>query len=215
MAMSISKFLGDRYILEDTDPDLYKIRNVCYRSGRVFSLTDQALSMEPTHESVASIFKDAKNVFVRTMRKIHVNKDGDVSINLKDELTLANYSETHRLLMADVNSDDLSGLKMNTAYIFSLITIIETKYLFGKNVDKYTQDYKDAIKLRGMLINDFNTGLNAIRKKEPGFSFIKFYKESGYEDAVYKFNTKLITNLSTAKLVETVFQNAVRLKNFR
>jgi hypothetical protein len=96
-----------------------------------------------------------------------------------------------------------------------LITIIETKYLFGKNVDKYTQDYKDAIKLRGMLINDFNTGLNAIRKKEPGFSFIKFYKESGYEDAVYKFNTKLITNLSTAKLVETVFQNAVRLKNFR
>ena len=165
---------------------------------------------EQLSESVASIFKDAKKMALAAMRRIHVNKDGDVSINLKDELTLANYSETHRLLQADLKSDNLSGLKMNIAYVFSLITIIETKYVFGKEKDKYSQEYKDAIKLRGMLISDFNTGLNAIRKKEPSFSFIKFYKDSGYEAAVYKFNTSAITNLSSSKLIETVFQNILK-----
>ena len=162
------------------------------------------------HESVSSIFKDVKKMALAAMRRIHVEKDGEVSINLKDELTLANYSETHRLLQADLQSDDTEGLKLNIAYVFSLITIIETKYVFGKKTDKYSKEYKDAINLRGMLISDFNTGLNAIRKKDPSFSFIKFYKESGFESAVYKFNAKAITNLSSSKLVETIFQNILR-----
>jgi hypothetical protein len=178
----------------------------------IMDLADNTLLKVPTTESVASIFKDAKRGVINAMRRIHVEKNGDVSINLKDELTLANYSETHRLLMADLDSDDVAGLKLNVAYVFSLITIIETKYVFGKNVDKYSSEYKDAIKLRGMLISDFNTGLNAIRKKDPSFSFIKFYKESGFESAVYRFNTSKITKLSSEKLVETIFQNAMKLK---
>lgn len=205
---------GKDCIFEDNDPRLDTMRRLFKEIGYfTYDLLGEGSS--PVNESVASIFKDVKSSVVKALRRIHIEKDGDVSINLKDELTLANYSETHRLLMADLASDDLTGLKMNTAYVFSLITIIETKYLFGKKVDKYSQDYKDAIKLRGMLINDFNVGLNAIRAKEPGFSFIKFYKDSGYENAVYKFNTKAITNLGTAKLVETVFQNAMKLKGIR
>ena len=140
------------------------------------------------------------NDFVKGLR---ISKDGDITINLKNKLTMDHWKEIHETLKINHSSNNIEAMKSNVAYTFSLIAIIENEYTFNKSYDKRSPEYEEILNVRAHLINDFKTYLKIVIKNEPGFNFLEYYKESGYDANVYTIDHNVIKGLGV------VFRKAI------
>lgn len=122
---------------------------------------------------------------IELIRSIKVDKDGNITIDLRDKLTFDHYNEVHRVGIAYRDANNIEGLKDICAYGFSIIATIEADYTRKRGVDKNSQIYKDMMRLRALWINDFKMFIAIIQKVEPGFDFMKYYKETGYDKKIF------------------------------
>jgi len=112
---------------------------------------------------------------------ITIDKDGNMKFEFKPRKTyMDEYSENHKLLLANSKAKNYEGMKKNLAFLFAMITTIERDVIYKKDAKIKPEKKKDAEKARTFAINDFKTYLKEVQKAEPGFDFAKYYDESGY-----------------------------------
>lgn len=137
---------------------------------RIFSFNDTKVC----NESMIDGLRKVSNF----LKRISINKDGDIQINLTSESTnhMDIYDKIHQYITINKKSENMDGLKSNLADLFTLINDIETNYRYNKKADKTTDEYKNAIKARAFAINDFKQTLKYILKKDFKFNFVKYYE---------------------------------------
>ena len=134
---------------------------------------------------------------------IHITKDGSVSWDISHSKNyMDKYSECHKMLVANDKVGNTESMKQNLAFMFSLITVIENKYMYDYKMDKNSNEYKDAIKARAFAMNDFKTYYKKLNQKEKNFDFSKYYTENGYDKSIYTLTTDTIKGIK--KLLRTI-----------
>lgn len=140
-----------------------------------------------------------------TLKGVRIDKNGDISINLRSKLSFDHYNEIHKALMMNKDTNDIEGMKRNIAYLFSLIATLENEYVYNKNIDKTSKQYSEMIKLRALYISDFKFFYRIVLQNDPKFNFLEYYEKSGYSNTVYTIDHNTIKGLGL------IFRNAISL----
>lgn len=109
---------------------------------------------------------------------IGFTKKGDVYIDTKRDLE-AEYQEAHRLL-SSYDDTNLQGIKHELARLFYVVSIIDRRV--GKIDDHSSAEYKDLIKLKARVMNDFTKYMKIVNKEEKNFDFQEYLKHTEYYD---------------------------------
>lgn len=132
---------------------------------------------------------------------ISIDKSGNIKFEIKPKKSyMDEYSDTHKILIANYKAKNYDAMKDNLAYLFALITTIERNIIYNKS-SKVSSDVKeDAGKARTFAINDFKTYMREVQKNDPSFNFTQYYEEKGYD--------KLTINITRDSIegVKRIFQ---------
>ena len=127
---------------------------------------------------------------------LKITKDGSVTFDIsKYDTYMDKYSDCHKLLVANDKSNNNTDMKHNLAYMFSLISVIEKKYIYNKEANRNSDEYKDALKARSFAINDFKTYYKKLNAKEKNFNFTKYYTDNNYDKNIYTITPDSVTGI--------------------
>ncbi|MGL6099497.1 MAG: hypothetical protein ACRC0G_07715 [Fusobacteriaceae bacterium] len=96
------------------------------------------------------------------------------------------FAESHRLLMAYNESGDIESMKYELAKLWVCIRGIENK-IYG-DTRLSPEDKRKMINTRALIINDFKKYLKVVLEKEDTFNFEQYYKESEFNNTVFKIS---------------------------
>ena len=153
-----------KYLLEGKYPSLNELRSILLTGDKkdIETLSDNSI------DSMSDLLKSIK-----------VCDNKEVHIDLIDKLTLEHRDEIYALLVEYKNNSDLVKLKDISAYLFTAIARLESRYLNTTIVDG------DNSRLRATLVQDFKETIAYIQSFEPGFNFLKYYKEINYNKNIF------------------------------
>lgn len=173
--------------------DSIRVFNYNWSLHKIDQLTDK----DVTVESVSHI----KNYFYKGLdfiKNIELMDNGDITINLDDKLTFEHYNQVHKVIKENDSNGNYEAVKENLAYIFSIILLIEDRYMdkHTSKVNKYSKEYDDAVRLRALYINDFKLYLSHVTRDDRNFNFLEYYKHSRANNSVYRIRKSTISRLS-------------------
>lgn len=174
---------------------VFKNKNVIEMA--VYDETDDLVHGGIVLETLMDKIKLAPEKLLTAARGISITDQGDILLNLKDKLTFDHYNETHRVVMENINTGNVSAMKENAAYIFSVISTIENRYTFNKSIDRTSKTFLDMQRLRGLFVSDFKLLMRNISKQDKKFDFVKFYAESRYNQSVLRIDKKILNLITT------------------
>lgn len=181
-----------KYDSKKTEKKISKILNkyysyANYKEGKLFNMKDGSLDIL-LHER-----------FRLTNNKLPIEIDGEGNITFH-KLGKPDYAsvfaESHRLLVLYAEQDNIDGMKYELAKLWVCIKGIETKIYKGTKL--HAEEKKQLINTRALIINDFKKYMKVVLEKDPSFNFEQYYKESEFNNAVFKiskFTLKGITAL--------------------
>lgn len=148
-------------------------------------ITDTLLSNNVTegyaenHRCVSELNDESGDQMIKTLTEsFEVLKNGHIKINIKGKTTyMEEYAMNHRLLKLNDQQNDIEGMKYNLVYALLLVESIEKNVIHNSKIDKDSALYKDAEKARSFALNDINTYIIKIRRKDHKFDLNKFYRE--------------------------------------
>lgn len=153
-----------KYLLEGKYPSLNELRSIL--------LTGDKKDIETLSDSSINSMSDL-------LKSIKICDNKEVHIDLIDKLTLEHRDEIYALLVEYKNNSDLVKLKDISAYLFTAIARLESHYLNTPIADG------DNGRLRATLVQDFKEAIAYIQSFEPGFNFLKYYKEINYNKNIF------------------------------
>jgi hypothetical protein len=191
---------------KDTSAESTIIAIMLYHSTyELYSKTayETLLNSEPNkalkifHISYKPQFKESYDHVVLT-EGLSLNKDGDITFTLKPKKSyMDTYDECHKQLISNWDAKNYKGVKNNLAFLFTLIIVIDRKYMHdndkGKKVTSAVKE--DAIKARMFAINDFKTYMKKIKIAEPEFDFTEYFEKSNYDKLVIKVSKDTIVGI--------------------
>lgn len=158
-----------------------------YKEGKLFTVKDNSLDVL-LHER----FRLTNNKL-----PIEIDSDGNITFHKLGKPDYASvFAESHRLLILYAEQDNIDGMKYELAKLWVCIKGIETKIYKGTKL--HTNEKTQLINTRALIINDFKKYMKVVLEKDPSFNFEQYYKESEFNNAVFKiskFTLKGITAL--------------------
>lgn len=156
---------------------------------------------------IESILSEAYNILkivpiVEARAPVGFTKKGDLYIDTPKDLE-QEYKEAHRLLLA-YDESNIQGIKHELARLFYLNSIIETKM---KRMDKDSKEFKDLLRLRARVLNDFNTYLKLVVSIEKDFDFTTYMKQSEY------YNKTVVIGSDTLKYTSKYIKQLMGIMN--
>jgi len=127
---------------------------------------------------------------------IELTPEGDVRITINPKKSFMDeYAENHKLLVSNFKNGNYEGMKLNLAYLFTLINFIEREYIYNKNKKVKPNKLKDAEKARMFAINDFKRYLAELQKQQPDFDFTSYYKNSNLDKIIIDIKADTIVGI--------------------
>jgi hypothetical protein len=128
---------------------------------------------------------------------ISINAEGEVKFSFNPKKSyMDEYAENHKILVENFKLQNYEGMKMNLAFMFTLINNIERTVIYSQKNKKIKEDKRlDAEKARMFATNDFKTYLRHLQKVEPSFNFNKYYETSDFGKFIVDVNPDNIKGL--------------------
>jgi hypothetical protein len=187
----------DQIVLSPSTIDEYMEKGWVADHGKnhhvIWSVTPKTIQMESMSIVKEGLANKLKRVTGEFLGSLHINPEGDVRFKIKDKLTFEHYEEVHKLLRACVDNKNYEEMKINIAYVFAIISMIEDDPVY-KEHDTKSDEYKELLRLRAHYISDFKVHHRIIMKHEPDFNFTEFYANSSVNRDVYTIQKKHIKN---------------------
>ena len=152
--------------------------------------------LEFTVENRAKAYKRVKRIKVNEMIEtmIHESKDlpikfdnyGNLLITKPNDVDLdKEYFESHRLLLAYEENENIDGIKFELCRLWYLNNIAENRIYTSK---LSAAEIKKINISRGRILNDFNKYIKVVLKKDKNFNFNNFYSKSKFDDKQIRVN---------------------------
>ena len=180
-----TEFTRALLVKQDTD-NIYRI--LVGFNNHMTELWNSEEDPIPTMEVSFTKIKTRANDFLKS---ISIDKNGNISFSLKDNLTFEHYEEIHKVMNVNRETNNIPELKNNLAHVFALISTIEKEYINptkGNRSTEKSEEYQEMIRLRALLISDFKVNLRYIMTKDKNFKFLEFYENSIVNKDVYTIN---------------------------
>ena len=125
---------------------------------------------------------------------IHESKDlpikfdnyGNLLITKPNDVDLdKEYFESHRLLLAYEENENIDGIKFELCRLWYLNNIAENRIYTSK---LSAAEIKKINISRGRILNDFNKYIKVVLKKDKNFNFNNFYSKSKFDDKQIRVN---------------------------
>lgn len=171
------------YINNETKDEISK--RIPELNNVLSEITDMLLSNNvnkgsaENYGNISELSGESGDQMIKTLTEsFEVLKNGHIKINIKGKTTyMDEYAMNHRLLKLNDQQNDIEGMKYNLVYALLLVESIEKNVIHNSKIDKDSALYKDAEKARSFALNDINTYIMKIRRKDHKFDLNKFYKE--------------------------------------
>lgn len=171
--------------------------------GKTVNLKYRIVTIYPKERVVRESIELAKTL-KKAMKNIKINSEGDIKIKLTgNESYMDLYDKTHKMIKLNKDVENIEGLKENMAFLFMIISDIETNYIRNKEVNKNSNEYKDAIKARGFAINELKQTMRIVTKHDKKFNFMKYYEEKNFD------NNSLTVDKNTIKGLTMLFKTII------
>lgn len=111
---------------------------------------------------------------------IQFSDEGDLLISNMSKLDYEEeYQKSHKLLLAYRKASNIEGMKYELSKLWFLNQLLERDIYANKNVLANSR-------CRSRVLNDFNTYMDIVLKKDPGFNFSEYYTETPFSNAKIK-----------------------------
>ena len=120
----------------------------------------------------------------------------------------AEYSKSHKILMAAEESKSYETMKYELAKLWMLNIILEKKLHGNRVSEKNRNEWNNA---RARVLNDFKKYIDIVMKNEPSFNFSRYYEESPFNTNAIKIskNTIRYTAATLKRLLTSNYTNII------
>ena len=126
-------------------------------------------------------------------RSIPIEFDDDGNLILHGDIMSvdyeAEYSKSHKILMAAEESKSYETMKYELAKLWMLNIILEKKLHGNRVSEKNRNEWNNA---RARVLNDFKKYIDIVMKNEPSFNFSRYYEESPFNTNAIKISKNTI-----------------------
>ena len=176
--------------------------DAAFQKGKVlesaqFCIYKEDATTQMIYEHLLAPIDEIKELPVRITAK------GDVLVNRFKKIDYeAEYAKSHKLLVEYEKENNVDGMKMELAHLWSFLIQIEEKIYGTKNLS--SSQRSTLFKARAKIIGDFKKYINIVLKYDPHFDFGTYYENSPYSNDTYKVSGQTISGI--LKLVKTIVQ---------
>ena len=171
------------------------IYNNIKSNGKAFKIFDGIKSEFNKKKSIKYINKISKQfdgytiectIVTEVKAPIDVAKNGNYIFNNPTIDFVAEYYASHKLLEAYKRQSNIEGIKYELAKLYYMNYVIEKRLYHSK----FITNRNKLITTRAKILNDFNTYIKIVLKKQPNFNFGEYYEASPFYANSMEVNPK-------------------------
>lgn len=166
------------------DYDINKARNT------VTTLSSSAEQVRSTVYESTGFYGAPKSIFTEVNFPIQFNDKGDLEIETYKSYE-QKYQEVHTLLKSTTDPNDIANC---LCILWNANCNIEKRLQKMRRKKKDSEQYKDYVKLRSRILNDFNKYLRKLND-DTRIQFYEYYKKSPYYDGSMKIKRSTLNNV--------------------
>lgn len=186
----------ERFLNTKKDLSLIQLYEMLIKANIDIGIVDSELNDAPSNDiTIESLSKITEG--------IEISSDGDIKLSLNPKKSFMDeFAETHKLLINNYKNNNFEGMKLNLAFLFTMINFIEREYIYNKGKKIRPDKLKDAEKARMFAINDFKRYMSELQKHEPNFDFTTYYKDRGFDKVIINIKSDSIVGIK--KLLQKI-----------
>ena len=165
--------------------DVYEDFIVTFKENKLYY---HKLPKNNVIEEGFSLFNKHRNL------SLNINDDGDVTLSKSDYNFNKEFDRLNSQARLYQKNENIEQMK-NILFRLNYMQVLLNNIIYNKDIDKKSDEYKEAVKIKSFVVKDFNKYLAFVLKHDEHFDLNKEYEQSRYSDENIAVNGSVISAL--------------------